>query len=258
MPEVHANGVSLYYEERGAGEPILCIHGTGSSAAVWGDAVDELARHGRTIAYDRRGSSRSERPEPYTTSVHQQADDAAALIDALGAVPAVVIGRSYGGEVAIDLALRHAERVRALVLLEAALFSLSEAAAGWASGVGQRVLAAAAADPATVAETFLDAVLGPGAWGSFPEPTRRLFADNGPAVVAELRGGFLDVDADRLGTIDVPTLIVAGTDSPPALAEVTRLMAAAMPGATLEWVEGGHLVNPAHPAVLAFVDEVPA
>jgi esterase len=106
MSNVLANGVSLYYEEHGSGEPIVCIHGASGSAAVWGPGVDELAARGRTIVYDRRGCSRSERPEPYVTNVHEHADDAAALIDALGAAPAVVIGRSYGGETAIDLALR--------------------------------------------------------------------------------------------------------------------------------------------------------
>ena len=118
MSIAHVNGVALYYEERGGVEPIVCIHGTSSSAAVWGDAVDELAQHGRTISYDRRCCFRSERPEPYVTNVHQHADDAAELIEALDAAPAIVIGRSYGGETAIDLALRYPERVRALVLLE--------------------------------------------------------------------------------------------------------------------------------------------
>ena len=98
MPEARVNGIRLHYEEHGSGTPILCIHGGGSSALMWADAVKELARLGRVIAYDRRGCTRSERPEPYErTSVAEQADDAAALLDALTAWPAVVIGRSYGG-----------------------------------------------------------------------------------------------------------------------------------------------------------------
>ena len=63
----------------GSGAPVLCIHGAGSSALVWADAVEKLARVGRVIAYDRRGCSRSERPAPYErTSVGEHADDAAA------------------------------------------------------------------------------------------------------------------------------------------------------------------------------------
>src|SRR5215211_3248239 len=103
MPEVLVNGVRLYVEERGRGEPILCIHGTSSSAMVWRrGAIDALSELGRVIVYDRRGCTRSERPEPYETSVVQHAGDAAALLRALDAVPAVVIGRSYGGETAIE------------------------------------------------------------------------------------------------------------------------------------------------------------
>jgi pimeloyl-ACP methyl ester carboxylesterase len=66
-----------------------------------------MATRGRTIVYDRRGHFRSERPAPYVTNVHEQSDDAAALIDALAAAPAIVIGRSYGGAIALDLALRY-------------------------------------------------------------------------------------------------------------------------------------------------------
>ena len=171
VPEVRANGVSLYYEEHGTGAPILCIHGTSASAAVWADAAAELANRGRTIIYDRRGCFRSERPEPYATNVHEQADDAAALIDALAAAPAVVVGRSYGGETAIDLALRYPDRVRALVLLEASLLSLSDAAVRWAESVKQEVFADADVDMSRVAETFCG-----GSWATRPgrdSPSRR-------------------------------------------------------------------------------------
>jgi pimeloyl-ACP methyl ester carboxylesterase len=65
VPEVRVNDVTLYFEEHGTGEPILCIHGTGSSSALWVEAAAELATRGRTILYDRRGFSRSERPEPF-------------------------------------------------------------------------------------------------------------------------------------------------------------------------------------------------
>jgi esterase len=61
---------------------------------------------------------------------------------------------------------------------------------------------------------------------------------------------------EELGTIRRPTLLLAGRDSPPAFAEATNLVAEAIPGARVEWVEGGHIINPAHPAVLAFVEDV--
>jgi pimeloyl-ACP methyl ester carboxylesterase len=253
---LRVNGVSLYYEEHGEGAPVLCIHGTGSSAAIWAPAAAELASHGRTIVYDRRGFARSERPEPYVTNVQQHTDDAAALIDALSAAPAIVIGRSYGGDVAVDLALRYPDRVRALALLEGGGFTLSEAFVRWAAELAEQAYAAAEIDVDTVAETVFRRVLGEAGWDGLPEPAKQLFTANGPAIVAEFRGGDLDVTADQLGSIDRPTLLLAGRDSGPLFEEVTNLMSAAMPRAKVEWVSGGHLINPAHPAVLAFVDEV--
>jgi esterase len=259
VPELTVNGVSLYYEEHGAGEPIVCLHGSGSSAAFWTDAAHVLATRGRVIVYDRRGFSRSERPEPYATNVHEQADDAAALIEALDATAAIVIGRSYGGAVAIDLTLRYPDRVRALALLEGDAPSLSADAAEWLEALAQEAYAAAERDESSVAETVIAAVAGEDAWSSLPEEARDIFTANGPAIVAELRGGFPEVGVEQLATIDRPTLLVAATESlQPGYGEVTSRMAEAMPSARVEWVEGGHLIDPAHPVVLAFLDEVMA
>jgi pimeloyl-ACP methyl ester carboxylesterase len=257
VPEIRVNGVSLYYEEYGAGEPIVGIHGSLSSAAFWSDAAQELARYGRTIVYDRRGCSRSERPEPYATNVHEQADDAAALIDALPAGPAIVIGRSYGGAVALDLALRYPDRVRALVQLEGdGALSLSEAAMRELADLEERVAVAASIDMNSVAETVVSRVAGDARWEGLPEPAKEILMANGPAIVAELRGGYPDVSAEQLGTIDQPTLLVGGSDSLLDYTEVIKLTAAAMPSARVEWVEGGHLIDPAHPVVLGYVEEL--
>ena len=205
MPELQVNGVRLYYEEHGQGPPILCVHGTGGSTLTWAAAVPELARLGRVLVYDRRGCTRTQRPDPYdATSVAEHADDAA-LLEALGAAPAAVVGRSYGGGVAIDLALRYPQRVRGLVLLEAAILSLSADALVWEASLRQRVLAAADEDVTTVGETFIRFVLGDATWEGFPVPIKQMFTDNGPAIVAEVTGGFLRVDQAALGTIDVPT-----------------------------------------------------
>ena len=141
MPEQAVNGVRLHYEEHGAGAPIALVHGCGGSALGFADAVEKLAGLGRVIAYDRRGSARSERPEPYErTSVAEHADDAAASAGRARGDPAIVIGRSYGGTVASDLALRYPDRVRALVLLEPdAPRELAPAAAEWVDALGDRL-----------------------------------------------------------------------------------------------------------------------
>jgi pimeloyl-ACP methyl ester carboxylesterase len=108
----------------------------------------------------------------------------------------------------------------------------------------------------TVAETLLRCVLGDETWEGLPEKAKQIFTANGPAIVAEERGGFLNVRVEQLAAIVQPTLLVSAEDSPPAFADVTNLMAAAMPSAKVAWVEGGHLIDPSHPAVLRFVDDV--
>ncbi|CAN5737951.1 alpha/beta hydrolase [soil metagenome] len=255
MSEVQANGIRLYYEQQGEGAPVLCIHGTSSSAMVWGDAVKGFAGRGRLIVYDRRGSFRSERPEPYaTTNQGDHADDAAALLDALAATPAVVIGRSYGGEIALDLARRYPTKVAALALLEPAILSLDPEGNTWLRRLTDKVLEAGASDISSVAEVFLGEVIGDEAWESFPTKLKKMFIGNGPAILAELRGGPLELTAEELAEIDQPTLMVSATDSPEVFRRVDDVVAEALPNCETVLVEGGHFINPAHPAILEFVD----
>ena len=260
MAGQQVNGVRLHHEQRGSGDPILCIHGTAGTALAWTDTVEELARLGRVIAYDRRGCGRSERPDPYErTSVAEHADDAAALLDALVAAPAVVIGRSYGATVATDLALRCPDRVRALVLLEGdAPRELAPAAAAWVDALADRLRAVAAqAGVDAVAEALIGAVAGESAWRSFPEELRQIMTGNGPAILAELRGEWwLQADLAALATLQQPALLVTAADSPPALREPTEALAAALPNARTVVVGGGHLIDPAGPEILAFVERV--
>jgi pimeloyl-ACP methyl ester carboxylesterase len=254
---MRVDGIDLHHVEQGAGEAILCIHGTGGSVAGWGDAVAALSRLGRVIAYDRRGCGRSERPEGYArTSVAEHAADAAALLDALGGVPAVCVGRSYGATVATTLALRHPGHVRALVLLEGdATRELAPRTAAWVDGLAERLRAVAASSGVdAVGEALIAAVAGPDAWPTLPEDFRRGFTANGPAILAEVGGQWwLPATADELARLDVPALLVSAADSPPELREPTEALARILPRARTSVVGGGHLIDPAAPAVLEFV-----
>lgn len=116
MSVIKANGISIYCETRGQGDPVLYIGGTGGDLRVKPNVLDTtLTTSFEVLAYDQRGLGQTEKPESdYTMADY--ADDAAALMDAFGWQKAHVIGVSFGGMVALNLAQRHAHRVGKLVL----------------------------------------------------------------------------------------------------------------------------------------------
>jgi pimeloyl-ACP methyl ester carboxylesterase len=256
VPDVTVNGVRLHYEERGTGAPILGVHGAGSSALLWHDAAEGLSALGRAIVYDRRGCSLSERPNPYeVTSVTEHAEDARELLRALDAEPAIMIGRSYGGTVALELALHQPESVRGLALLEAGPLGLAPEYDAWFDSLRTRLDELAATGRVdAVGETVVRDVFG--AWEELPADVRKVFTENGPALVAEVRGGERLSDNEDLDLLDVPTLIVSAEDSPEPLQRANAALERALPRARAVRVPGGHAIDPAGPEVLAFVAEV--
>ncbi|HXU70076.1 MAG TPA: alpha/beta fold hydrolase [Polyangia bacterium] len=116
MPTTTRDGVRLYYERHGdGGDPILMIMGLGSPLEFWEFQTPVLSRAHRVCIYDNRGIGKSDKPAgPY--DVGSLADDAVAVMDACGFQRAHVIGFSMGGMIAQELAIRHSDRVGALVL----------------------------------------------------------------------------------------------------------------------------------------------
>jgi pimeloyl-ACP methyl ester carboxylesterase len=223
---------------------------------VWTAAAAELSRLGRVVLYDRRGATRSERRGSYDASVPAHAEDAAALLEELHAVPAVVIGRSYGGEIATALALEYPDRVRALVLLDGVPPALDTESQAWTEELCAAAENAASQDMSSVTELLFDRVAGEGALASFPEPLREMFAHNAPAILAEIRPPYFAPRDAELARIDVPTLLVVPAEPLPGMTQATERMAAVVPNARIVVVPGGHLVDPTAPAVLEFVEEV--
>src|SRR5829696_4738255 len=113
MPTITVNGTELFHEVRGTGPPVLLIMGATGDGGHFNRLAEMLADEYTVVRYDRRGTGRSSRPPGWvTTSPEEQADDAAALLSALGLAPAAVFGTSSGANFARALVVRHPATVR--------------------------------------------------------------------------------------------------------------------------------------------------
>ena len=116
MPYCSIDGTRLYWTERGAGAPLLLLHGLGSSSRDWAAQVSNFTDQYRVLRLDLRGHGRSERGEgPY--AIPQFARDAAVFLHRRDAVPAHVVGLSMGGMIALELAASAPQLVRSLVVV---------------------------------------------------------------------------------------------------------------------------------------------
>ncbi len=115
MPTVRANGIDVYYDQRGEGADLVLIMGLGAHSGAWVLNAPEFSKRYRVTTFDNRGSGRTSAPdEPY--SMRQMADDTAALMAALGIEKAHVVGASMGGMVAQELAINYPHTIDRLVL----------------------------------------------------------------------------------------------------------------------------------------------
>ena len=119
MGEVAREGVSIWYEERGDGEPLVLIGGIGHPVCMWGEALGLLARSFRVVAFDNRGTGRSDKPQT-GYSMDAFVDDTLAVIQALGLNRPHVLGFSLGGFIAQALACRAGDELGKLVLVNTA------------------------------------------------------------------------------------------------------------------------------------------
>lgn len=114
MPKINTNGISLYYEERGSGFPLILIMGLGAPGSLWGDHVSYYESEFRCIVIDNRGAGQSDQPTgPYTTRL--MAEDTAGLMKYLNIDYACVAGISMGSAIAQELVLSYPNMVRSMV-----------------------------------------------------------------------------------------------------------------------------------------------
>jgi len=257
MGFIKAREKTFYYEELGDGPPILLIPPAGSTASTWGILPRDLAGAGRVIAYDRRGYTRSGGEVVYSAAEHTC--DAAAVLEALNATPAVVVGTSAGATIALDLAVRRPDLVRAVVVHEAAWRALRHPdAAGLGTLARMQWLAWRGRYP-QAAETLLRWVYsyrdGGSTWDAFPEAWRQTARDNGRSVVADLKnsmGGY--PRAQDLATITAPAVCTYGSRSRTYMRPLTRSLGGAIPSGSVREIDGtAHAVAFDAPGIFAQV-----
>jgi 3-oxoadipate enol-lactonase len=249
MPHVSANGIQLYYQQAGSGEPLLFISGTGGDLRVKPNVFDSpLAAEFDLLSYDQRGLGQSEKPE-CSYSMADYADDAAALLDARGWAEVSVMGVSFGGMVAQELALRHPARVRRLVL--------ACTSAGGAGGASYPLheLESLPLQERTVRHLELSDLRRDAAWqAANPERWQSLLDMAGAARREDARqadaaaGARRQLEAraehdtfSRLPQIQVPVLLAGGEYDGIAPKQNMIALAQQIPGSTLEFFAGGHL-----------------
>src|SRR5215471_1883680 len=241
MGFIKARGSHFYYEEHGDGPPILLIPPAGSTASTWGALPGDLAGVGRVIAYDRRGYTRS--GGEVVRSAAEHTADAAAVLDAVAAGPAVVVGTSAGATIALDLAFRRPDLVHAVVVHEAAWRALRHPDASGLVVLARMQWLAWRGRYPDAAETLLRWVYsyrdGGSAWDAFPEAWRQTARDNGRSVVADLKSSMGSYPrAPDLATITVPVACTYGSRSRSYMCPLTRSLARAIPTATVREIDG--------------------
>jgi 3-oxoadipate enol-lactonase len=115
MPHIRTNGINIYYEEHGTGEPLVLIMGFTASSVAWHWNIADFAQQFRVIAFDNRGVGQSDKPNvPYSMAMF--ADDTSGVLAGLGINNAHIFGISMGGMIAQEFALRYPQRVKTLTL----------------------------------------------------------------------------------------------------------------------------------------------
>jgi pimeloyl-ACP methyl ester carboxylesterase len=250
MPAITINGARVHYDEAGAGAPVVLIHAFPVGRRMWEPQMAALAARHRVIAYDARGFGLSEAPrEPARYSPAISVEDARALLESLGAVPAAVCGLSMGGNIAVNLALTHPQVVSALIACDTGAGSEDPAA-----------FATRCEEYATAAErgidAFIEAAFG---WSVFADYAARGAAQasllrelvraqpaHGIALTARHalapRKPVYALEAG-LRALAVPTLVIYG-ERDEACVETSEFMGRVVPSARVWKVPGAtHFVN---------------
>ncbi len=249
-----SGGLEVGYDDVGRGDAIVFLHGFPHHRGLWAAQLAALQGQARCIAPDLRGFGETRGAPPY--SMDQYADDVVALLDTLHVERAVFCGLSMGGYVAMALWRRHRARIRGLILMD------TRAGGDTSDGRTRRnemIALARARGSVAVADAMISGMVGKRTREKCPEVVDAMHRMLALAPVEGVIGA-LGALRDRpdstqtLTTIDVPTLVVVGSDDVLTPPSEGALMHAAIRGSTLEVIaDAGHVSNVERPAAVNHV-----
>jgi len=256
MPQVQLSGDNAAYLELGSGQPVMLLHSSGASSAQWRALMDRLSVRFHVIAPDLYGyGSSASWPGRGAFSLADEAALVRVLLDRLDE-PVHLVGHSYGGAVALQVARAHGDLLRSLTLIEPVAFHLLRGSDSTDTAALREISAVADVVGRSLAsgdywhgcEHFVDYWSGQGSWAGMP-------ADKRAALAARLVKVALDFQAtihepSHLGEVEriaVPTLLLRGDRSPLPTQRICQRLARTMPNANSATIHGaGHMAPLTH------------
>lgn len=245
--------MKIHFREAGSGPTVMCFHSNASTSSQWRALMERLASRFRVIAVDQLGAGKS--PD-WPKGTEGWLDDDLALVAPLAEAiegPLHLVGHSYGGALALKLALRYRERVQSLALYEPTLFSLNYAAAqGIRDAAGDAAQSVERGDLDAAAERFLDFWMGKGAWQLIPEARRAPIAASMRAIRYWAHALTHDTTpAAAFGALSIPVLYMAGARSPASSLGVFEVLSKVLPDVqVVRYNDLGHMGPVTHPDVV--------
>ena len=254
MPTADVGGVSIYYEEKGSGAPLVFVHGIPTDYRAWRAQMEPFSKVRRVFAISRRYAAPNMRQGDLSDStVHNNAVDLKGFIEKVAGGPVDLVGHSYGGFISAFLAADHPDLVKSLVLVEPAISTLlvsDQGSGAQALGLllrspsvalsGRRFQTSSLApslralergEPERAVELNVDGIQGSdGAFRALSDDVRKMMLDNA-RTVGELKTAFPRFTAKEAGLIHRPTLVLNGAEGALFLGRIGELMSRAVPGA---------------------------
>jgi 3-oxoadipate enol-lactonase len=242
MPHLNVNGINLYYETTGHGQPLVFIHGLGSSTRDWQDQVAAFSGTYQVTTLDLRGHGQSDKPKgPYSMAMF--AADSAGLLDRLGLGTCHLVGLSLGGGVAFQLALDFARQVKTLTIVNSAPIGLEDSPAGRAE-VDRRTAIVRQVGMKAMGQALSPNLFPAEGQADLRETFNQRWSENDPDAYLEALLSMVGWSVmPRVGAITCPALILAADQDYTPVA-LKQSYAALMPKAELVVIPDSHHALP--------------